>query len=273
MFKMLNKTDIYEEATKRFGPPNHSRSTQKELRFGSRGSKKVDLATGRWHDFELGEGGFLFSSRKRDRRLLGPKPTGQSNKAPRIAAALKLFANSQKITGTISESYLRMARGVTTTLCGDLRFHPSCPCRDRQAPAMVALIRNIETNEPQGVHRTFLRADGRGRVDLKMMLGLARNGVVKLSPDAEVTYGLGIAEGIETGLAVLSTGWAPVWSALSAGGISGFPVLNGIEDLTIFADADPAGKSAAEKCARRWSDAGRHVFIRVPNKGDWNDFS
>jgi len=138
---------------------------------------------------------------------------------------------------------------------------------------MLALIRNIRTDEPQGVHRTFLKPDGSGRDGEKMMLGAARDGVVKLSNDADVSFGLGIAEGLESALSVLSAGWAPIWAALSAGGIRRFPVLGGVETLTIFADADDAGLKAAEDCARRWSDAGREVRIVVPFQGDWNDAS
>jgi len=48
-------------------------------------------------------------------------------------------------------------------------------------------------------------------------------------------------------------------------------VLRGIEAITVFADADPAGMRAAEACARRWSDAGREASIWTPAQGDWRD--
>lgn len=78
--------------------------------------------------------------------------------------------------------------------------------------------------------------------------------------------GLGISEGIEDGLAVLLSGWAPVWAATSAGAIARFPVLAGIMALTIFADADEPGIAAARKCAAQWRDAGREVRVSCPGE-------
>ena len=91
------------------------------------------------------------------------------------------------------------------------------------------------------------------------MLGKA--GVIRLSPDDQVAWGLGITEGIEDALAVLLSGWSPVWAATSAGSISRFPILAGIESLTLFADADAPGIAAAEACAERWLAEGRDVNI------------
>ena len=113
------------------------------------------------------------------------------------------------------------------------------------------------SGEPIGVHRTFLNDDGTKRE--RKMLG--RAGVVRLSPDEDVTLGLGITEGIEDGLAILASGWSPIWAALSCGGIERFPVLSGIEALTIFHDRDEAGIRAAEICAERWTAAGKEVFL------------
>jgi hypothetical protein len=55
--------------------------------------------------------------------------------------------------------------------------------------------------------------------------------------------------------------------------MSTFPVLNGIETLTIFADSDAAGQRAAETCATRWAVAGRAVKIITPKISgtDWSD--
>jgi hypothetical protein len=89
--------------------------------------------------------------------------------------------------------------------------------------------------------------DGRKK---KLMLG--PRGVIRLSRDEDVTTGLGITEGIEDGLAVLLSGWSPVWAATCAPVIKSFPVLPGIEALTIFADCDVVGMEAAESCADRW---------------------
>jgi putative DNA primase/helicase len=59
-------------------------------------------------------------------------------------------------------------------------------------------------------------------------------------------------------------GWAPVWAATSAGAMAKFPILSGIEALTIFPDNDTngTGMRAAVECAERWTAAGREVFVR-----------
>ncbi len=93
---------------------------------------------------------------------------------------------------------------------------------------------------------------------------LGRQGVVRISRDEEVTHGLGLTEGIEDALAILASGWAPVWAATSCGAIERFPVLSGIEHLTIFSDNDEAGTKAARVCAKRWKASGNEAVIALP---------
>lgn len=164
-----------------------------------------------------------------------------------------------------------------------LRFHPSCPfkLKDRttaRLPAMVGLMQDIATNERRGIHRTALKPDGSGKAEMpdgsnpKKFLGPADDAVVKLIADEVVTTGLGITEGIEDALTILAAGWRPMWSALSSGGIGRFPVLPGIECLTIFGDADPTGLAAAQKCQARWRAGGQECPIVLPphDGTDWN---
>lgn len=166
-----------------------------------------------------------------------------------------------------------------------LRFHPATPFKLKDGstvklPAMVAVMRDIVTNEPTGIHRTALKPDGSGKAEMpdgtspKKMMGRAKSAVVKLSADDTVTDGLGICEGIEDALTIIGAGWRPVWAALSAGGIADFPVLPGIECLTIFGDADPTGLAAAQECQARWRAAGREcVIVLPPHDGtDWNQW-
>ncbi len=178
-------------------------------------------------------------------------------------------------SGTLVECYLH-SRGLLLPPGAPLRFHPQCPRgRTERLPAALALMTDPGTARPVGIHRTYLRADGRGKAegDARRMLGNA--GVVRLVPDDTVTLGLGLAEGIETALAVMQRfGWRPVWAAACAGGIEKFPVLAGIEAISIFADADDkgAGIRSARACAERWREAGREATIFIPPSGtDWND--
>lgn len=188
-------------------------------------------------------------------------------------AAKAIWQQTVEITGTTAERYLR-GRGLTLDLeeCSDLRFHGALRLEGEATPAMVALMRDAITNEPCGIHRTFLTRDGK-KLD-RRMLGRARGAVVKLSANEDVTTGLGLAEGIETALSVLQAGWAPVWACLSAGTIEAFPVLSGIEALTVFADHDENGRGdeAARACCVRWIEAGREALAVTPIiYGDWND--
>lgn len=182
--------------------------------------------------------------------------------APRVAIdperlkksqeAMSVWGRSILLDGTLVETYLH-SRGLSYD--GDaLRFWPG-------GRAMVALITDAVTAEPTGgIHRTFLDQNGR-RLE-KKMLGRARGGVVRLSGDDDVTGGLALAEGIETALAAPFT---PIWACLSAGTMKDFPVLPGVEALTIFADNDASGtgQNAADECGRRWHAAGREVTVNI----------
>jgi putative DNA primase/helicase len=196
--------------------------------------------------------------------------------APRTALA-KLWRAAVPIAGTIAETYLRDARGIRMPAWpADLRFHPHCPRGADRLPAMLAVMRDPVAGQAVGLHRTFLAADGADRLRDPMgkaMLGHA--GMVMLSPFAEVTQGLHIAEGVESALSALAIGLEPAWAAASAGGIARFPVLAGIDAITILADADGPGRAAAETCAARWADAGCEARIILPLRAgtDFNDIA
>ncbi len=138
---------------------------------------------------------------------------------------------------------------------------------------MLALLRDIRTNEPRAVHRTALtpKAEKIGCRVLGPKVGAA----VKLSPDEAVAIGLTIAEGIETTLSGMQLGWQPAWSVVDAAGIAKFPLLSGIEALTILVDNDESGtgQRKALECSDRWTKAGREVLRVVPRRAgdDVND--
>ena len=136
--------------------------------------------------------------------------------------------------------------------------------------ALVALFRNITTDAPQAVSRIFLRHDGSKRD--RLFLGPVRGAAVKLDADETVTYGLHISEGIETGLAARQLGLRPVWALGSSVNIAAFPVLGGIECLTLLAEHDQASERATRECCGRWNASGREVRIVRPTIGkDLND--
>ena len=103
---------------------------------------------------------------------------------------------------------------------------------------MVCLIRNIVSNEPQGIHRTALTAGGpavkRDGKTFRKSLGQVTGGAIKFDPDEDVTQGLCAGEGVETCLSGRQMGFAPVWSLINTAGIAAFPVLPSVDGLHIF---------------------------------------
>lgn len=192
--------------------------------------------------------------------------------AGRTARALSLWKAAQSPSGTPVETYLaRRGLVLPPGAAGEaIRWHPSCPFGKHRCGAMLALVRDIETDEPIGLHRTAITTDGVKRGDLgtggRMMLGPTAGGVVKLTCDAEITLALGIGEGIESTLSLQkhpAFGTTPVWATLSAMQLAAFPLLSGIEALWIAVDNDDAGRSAAQATAERWQK--REVRRVVPN--------
>jgi putative DNA primase/helicase len=223
--------------------------------------------------------GFYTSKSKRTAsRPIAPGPAAPSKntETAKIDAARHIWREAAPIKRTIAETYLR-SRGITCPMPNCLRFHRACWHSDlrRDMPAMIALMLDVVTNEPCGVHRTYLKPDGSGKITdgkAKKMLGRHKGAAIKLARDDDVLFGLGVAEGIETSLSLISNGFQ-VWALGSAGNIENFPVLSGIDALTIFADHDPAGIKAATACATRWSNAGVEARIAHPREEgrDWND--
>lgn len=267
----------------------------REVRFGTKGSLAVRPGTGEWFDHEAGVGGDalglaahllacdMHSAAVWARSWLGQPPTLVVEPRPAplhvlesntTDLACRLWREAVPAKGGPVARYLAGRGGLLVPEDAPLRFHPNA-WRNRRngpfGPAMLALMTDPATAEPIGTHVTYLRPGGAGKADgdgKKIMLGSA--GVIRLVPDEDVTLGLGLAEGIETSLAVMQHfEWSPVWAATSAGGIARFPVLRGLHALTIFADSDDkgAGMAAAEKCRDRWFASGQEVAIAEAPRG------
>ena len=180
---------------------------------------------------------------------------------------------------SLAGRYLRHRGCVLSPIDGDLRWHPECwhwPTRQR-LPALVALITDIQTNVPLSLHFTFIRADGTGKADIeppKLLLPRHRKsgGVIRLWPDACVTYSIGLAEGIESALS-LAHAHAPVWATIDAGNLSTLPILHGIESVIVAVDHDNSGLKAAQSFATSWARAGVDVWLVIPDVAgaDLND--
>jgi putative DNA primase/helicase len=179
--------------------------------------------------------------------------------------AAHLWQQAQPLRGSIAETYLRGRGCRLPPEDGDLRF---LPARDGYFAAMLARVTDAVTGEPISLHFTRLAPDGHGKAGTdrdKLLLSGHRKsrGCIRLWPDEHITSSLTLAEGIESALAAANT-FAPTWSTVDAGNLGSFPVLGGIETLTIIADHDPAGLSAADSCARCWRAAGHTVRVLTP---------
>ena len=136
--------------------------------------------------------------------------------------------------------------------------------------AMVALFRNIMTGRPQAVCRTFL--DAKGNKTKRMFL--ARPVAAPPCSIPSIRSSAACTSAKEPRLAPRRP---RPWSASdmgtgSAGAVGAFPILSGIECLTLLQETDAASERAVEQCAARWSDAGREVFINESTIGsDLND--
>jgi putative DNA primase/helicase len=197
----------------------------------------------------------------------------------RIQRALEIWKQSVDPTGTLVEKHLASRKlGLSDGIRGCvLRFHKACSWLNddtdelSHVPAMIAAMRDAGTNELRAIQITAFRSDG-SKIGRKTR-GVTTGTAIKLSPDDSVEYGLTIGEGTETVLAGMKLGYAPAWACGSASNLRGFPVLPGIDALTILVDHDEVGQRAAAECAQRWIAAGIEVFRHVPrNVGqDFND--
>jgi hypothetical protein len=189
-----------------------------------------------------------------------------------------MWREAKPAMGTMVESYLAARRCNLAALgnaADSLRYHPYCPFGINRFPAMVALTRDVISGEPTGVHRTALMDDGSGKRIMpdgqpaKMMMGLAKGAAVMFGRSDSR---MGIAEGIETALSAQKIFEMPVWACLSARGIAGFPIIKGLEHLTIFADHDRSGIEAAHECASQYFKAKINGEILHPTLlgSDWN---
>jgi hypothetical protein len=284
-----------------------------ELRFGRKGSLSVTIAgpkAGLWHDFEIKTGGDMLALIEREQRcdFIGaceiageilarsyaepPRkddpPHSEPSDQDKRRRALELFRETTLIAGTMAERYLRETRridlDVLPSLDHILRFHPCGPFKPKQfRPCLLALWRDIFTDKARAILRIAIAEDLK---KLGMLsLGSTTGAAMKLTPDSEVTQGICVAEGLETALSAMMVehrgAWLrPMWALGGTSGLLSFPVLPGVEHLTIVVDRDPIdpktgkppGEDAAADCARRWLDAGREV-IRLTPKTIGQDFN
>lgn len=190
-----------------------------------------------------------------------------------------LWANTLAVSdGDPVSLYLRR-RGLAGPVPEHLRLHPRLPYwdgGDRAVwPAMIAPLIC-----PNGVvlalHRTYLTSDGSKAPvpTVKKLTGAAGPLAGACIPLHEPQHGvIGIAEGVETAQAVhLATG-LPTVAAYCAGNLAAYSWPLSVKRIVVFADADPAGATAAQSLKARALQAGLKVAVMTPSTpgADWCD--
>ncbi len=146
-------------------------------------------------------------------------------------------------------------------------------------PAMVAPL-----TQPNGrmvaLHRTYLTVDGR-KADVptvKKVTGAAgplAGACIPTSVQVHHPIGpvVGIAEGIETGLGAWLGSGIPTVAAYSAGNLAAWQWPSDARRVVIFADADRAGREAADTLRARAIAAGLRCEVLTPTDegADWCD--
>jgi hypothetical protein len=195
----------------------------------------------------------------------------KENDQEKTERALRIWNEASEVNGTLAEQYLRRRGLELPDDDSALRFYSPCPFADTTYPALIALFRDVLTDEPKAIHRIALGPGG--ILIAKRMLGRVGGCAVKLDADADVEHGLAVGEGIETMIAARMRGFRTAWALGSAGTLKSFPVLSGVECLTIVVDHDlpdrngrQAGQEAARECSVRWTAACREVRRIMPRR-------
>jgi hypothetical protein len=202
----------------------------------------------------------------------------QSDAADKIRWSRALFNESVDPLITPAETYFRDVRGLCLPeeLAGRVvRYHPRLRLDGAETHGILIAFRDIHSNELVCVQRIFL--DGSNRKIERRFTAPSTGAVAKLTPHTEVTYGLTIGEGFESTLAGYLAGFRPTWCAGSANAIGTFPILGGVETITLLGerkangDPDPKSDKAVRACADRYIAAGREARAILPKRGDMAD--
>jgi putative DNA primase/helicase len=220
-----------------------------------------------------------------------PAPRDSTNPHPRrperdresaMEALNRVWAKSIDPADRLAEplrAYLRRRGLFGVRLDGEVvRFHPDLGYWQRndhdefelvgRYPAMVALVTDTD-GVPVTVHRTYLTSDGRKApvAEPKKLMAYPGDrlvgGAIRLFPP---TPALGVAEGIETALAVYRRTGMPVWSTVSAGLLARFEPPAGTSLVVVWADRDRsgAGEAAALTLRERLLRRGISVAVHLP---------
>lgn len=161
-----------------------------------------------------------------------------------------------------------------------LRLHPALPYWHGAEqlgtfPAMVAPM-VAPNGRTVALHRTYLTTDGR-KADVPEPKKLTRaagplaGACIPLHQPANGC--IGIAEGIETALAACCASGVPTMASYCAGNLASWQWPVGVQLVVIFADADRAGREAADALRARLLSRHLRCQVMTPTEAgsDWCD--
>ncbi len=263
------------------------------------GSFQIDVETGSWRDYAIGQGGadaislyaYLFNqgdygaaaAELRQCELVlaaqgaafAPTPakaaTRLKSNAAGQACAKKLYETAVNLTKQPAERYL-VSRGLRPVAAWD-RLRASSLHYPGVGPRPV-LIAPIESSDGSlvGIHRTYLQPNGK-KLDVpdpRRTLGQVRGNAIHLGAVADELI---ICEGLEDGLTLHQELELPVWVACGASFLRSMVVPEQVRSLVIAADNDPPGEEAAYRAAEAMAVLGRRVRVMRPTPGfkDYNE--
>jgi putative DNA primase/helicase len=200
---------------------------------------------------------------------------------PEVARQLRreLWMGSTPIGNDEAAAYLA-SRGFRGPYPAALRYTRSAEGTDHprksRCAAMLALVSGPD-GKPVNIHRTYLENGWKAQMPepRRMMPGkLAPGSAIRLYPhDGR----LGVAEGIETAMAVTRDFGISCWSLVNSSMLEKFVVPDGVSELHIFGDNDRkfGGQASAYRLAYRLAtkpDAPQ-IFVRIPEMAgtDWEN--
>ncbi len=265
------------------------------------GSFRICTRSGSWRDHAIGKGGgdpislYAYLSTGGDYRAaikalaidptvraalitgaVAPpaKPAKTANTSAATLARVKsLFASSSKLEGSPAAKYLK-SRGLSPNAAWDTLRASILPYpRMGRRPALIAPLKALD-GSLTGLHRTYLMHSG-GKLDVpspRLSLGQVRGSAIRLGHASDKLI---ICEGLEDGLTLFQEldGHVPVWVAGGASFLAAMDIPDSVRCLTIAADNDPAGESAALRAADAHHTRGRTPEIMRPSAAfeDFND--
>jgi CHC2-type zinc finger protein/Toprim domain-containing protein len=153
---------------------------------------------------------------------------------------------------------------MPTEMSRALMYCEFCPFKDDSGelivrPALIGVFRHVLTDQIRAILRRPLTLSG-DSLAKALTLGPVHDCAIKLSSD--VGGELHLAEGVTSGLAGVMYGLTPIWVTGGTANLAQFPLIDGVEKLTLIVDHDENGASqiAANKTFGRWTEAGRKVW-------------